>query len=122
MATALCPELIRVATGFAGPRVTVTAPPPMVMVRPFTGKVPATVAGAVVDLDLRSLYLKDLTLYGCTVLDPGVFAALVGHIENGRIAPLVARTFALEQIAEAQSLFLARQHTGKIVLTLDGQD
>ncbi|MDA9601328.1 hypothetical protein N9S61_00550 [Alphaproteobacteria bacterium] len=34
------------------------------------------IAGPIVDLDLRNLYLKDLTLYGSTVNDPYVFEKL----------------------------------------------
>ena len=74
------------------------------------------IAGAIVDLDLRTLYLKDLTLYGATALDSGVFGQLLHHIEAGRIAPLVAQTYPLEEIAEAQRAFLAKQFVGKIVL------
>ncbi|MBS3927670.1 MAG: zinc-binding dehydrogenase [Sphingomonadales bacterium] len=72
-----------------------------------------------VDLDLRTLYLKDLTLYGCTALDDGVFAQLVGHIERGEVRPLVCATFPLERIEAAQRVFLEKRHVGKIVLTID---
>ena len=78
--------------------------------------VAGAVAGPLVELDLRSLYLKDLTLYGCTVLGEGVFASLVDHIEQGRIAPLVAARYPLERLAEAQTAFLEKRHTGKIAI------
>jgi NADPH:quinone reductase-like Zn-dependent oxidoreductase len=74
------------------------------------------IAGPRVELDLRTLYLNDLTLFGCTVLDADVFANLVGYIERGEIRPLVAATFSLEDIVAAQELFLSKQHVGKIVL------
>jgi NADPH:quinone reductase-like Zn-dependent oxidoreductase len=80
--------------------------------------VSGAIAGAEVALDLRTLYLKDLALLGCTVLDPGVFAALVRRVERGEVRPVVAATFPLERIVEAQELFGAKQHVGKIVLTL----
>jgi NADPH:quinone reductase-like Zn-dependent oxidoreductase len=76
------------------------------------------IGGPSVELDLRALYLNDLTLFGCTVLDAGVFADLVGYIERGEIRPLVAATFSLEDIVAAQELFLTKQHVGKIVLTV----
>ena len=76
------------------------------------------IAGPDVALDLRTLYLNDLTLFGCTVLGDGVFAGLVHRIEHGDVQPLVAATFPLEQIVAAQELFLTKQHVGKIVLTL----
>jgi NADPH:quinone reductase-like Zn-dependent oxidoreductase len=72
----------------------------------------------VVDLDLRSLYLKDLTLLGATVMPVGIFETLVGYIERGEIKPLLARTFALREIAQAQEAFLRKEHVGNIVITL----
>jgi NADPH:quinone reductase-like Zn-dependent oxidoreductase len=69
-----------------------------------------------VSLDLRTLYLKDLRLIGCTVLDPGVFANLVRHSEAGEIMPLVSGVFPLSQIVAAQKAFLTKQHVGKIML------
>lgn len=72
------------------------------------------VAGAEVPLDLRTLYLKDLTLHGATVLGDGVFAGLVRRIEAGDIKPLVAATYDLKDLAAAQEAFLKRGHIGKI--------
>jgi NADPH:quinone reductase-like Zn-dependent oxidoreductase len=76
------------------------------------------IGGPLVELDLRTLYLNDLTLFGCTVLDPSVFSDLVGYIERSEIRPVIAATFSLEDIAAAQQLFLTKQHVGKIVLTV----
>lgn len=80
--------------------------------------VAGAIAGPLVELDLRTLYLKDLALFGCTVLGAGVFAELVDHIASGRIRPLVAATFALRDIAAAQAEFLTKRHVGKIVLEI----
>ena len=76
------------------------------------------IAGPWVELDLRVLYLNDLTMFGCTVLDPHVFGDVVGYIERGEIRPLVAATFPLRDIVAAQRLFLSKQHVGKIVLSV----
>ena len=78
--------------------------------------VAGAIAGPVVALDLRTLYLKDLRLIGCTVLEQGVFANLIGYIERGEIKPLVAATYPLNEIVAAQTAFLAKAHVGKIVL------
>jgi NADPH:quinone reductase-like Zn-dependent oxidoreductase len=75
------------------------------------------VAGPVVDLDMRTFYLKDLTLIGCTAWDQPVFPNLISYVEAGEIRPLVAGRFALEDIAEAQRELLERRHVGKLVLT-----
>ncbi len=74
------------------------------------------IAGPLVALDLRTLYLKDLTLMGCTFQDEVVFENLVRYIEAGEIRPLVAATFPLEDIARAQEAFLTKRYTGKLVL------
>jgi NADPH:quinone reductase-like Zn-dependent oxidoreductase len=80
--------------------------------------VSGAISGPIVDLDLRTLYLKDLRLIGCTVLEPEVFSNLVSYIERGEIKPLVAATFKLADIVAAQEAFLTKRHVGKIVLTL----
>ncbi|MEM7017079.1 MAG: alcohol dehydrogenase family protein [Pseudomonadota bacterium] len=77
------------------------------------------IAGPMVALDLRSLYLKDLSLFGCTVLEAEVFPNLLAHIENKRIKPVIAETFPLAKIVEAQSAFLSKKYVGKIVLVID---
>lgn len=74
------------------------------------------IGGPVVTLDMRIFYLKDLNLIGCTDWDEPVFGNLVGYIERGEIRPLVAKTMALEQIADAQREFLDKHHVGKFVL------
>lgn len=74
------------------------------------------IGGPVVNLDLRTFYLKDLTLIGCTAWDEPVFENLVSYIEKNQIKPLVAKTFALQDIASAQIEFLEKKHFGKFVL------
>jgi len=78
--------------------------------------VAGAIGGAEVTLDVRSLYLKDLSFFGCTVLEPEVFSNLVKRIESGDIKPLVAETYALSDIAKAQESFTTKKHVGKIVL------
>jgi NADPH:quinone reductase-like Zn-dependent oxidoreductase len=78
--------------------------------------VAGAISGPRVDLDLRTLYLKDLRLLGCTILEPEVFGNLVGYIERGEIRALVSAIYPLREIAAAQRDFLAKSHVGKIVL------
>lgn len=75
------------------------------------------IAGPMVPLDLRDLYLKDLTLIGSTAWDAPVFPSLIAAVEAGEIRPVVAAVFPLEEIATAQAAFLEKRHVGKIVLT-----
>ncbi len=78
--------------------------------------VSGAIAGALVELDLRTLYLKDLSFFGCTVLAPEVFGNLLRRIETGQIRPLLAATYPLKEIGAAQAAFAEKAHTGKIVL------
>jgi 2-desacetyl-2-hydroxyethyl bacteriochlorophyllide A dehydrogenase len=74
------------------------------------------IAGPIVSLDMRDMYLKDLTLIGSTAWGEQVFPNLISYIERGEIRPLLANVFPLEQIAEAQQAFLKKAHVGKFVL------
>jgi NADPH:quinone reductase-like Zn-dependent oxidoreductase len=42
---------------------------------------------------------------------------LVSELESGRLAPVVARTFPLERVADAHRFIQSRQNIGKVVLT-----
>lgn len=83
--------------------------------------VSGAIGGALVELDVRTLYLKDLSFFGCTVLEPEVFQNLVNCIEQHKITPIVAQTFPLKEINKAQDIFLKKKHVGKIVLKVSEQ-
>lgn len=74
------------------------------------------IGGPIVPLDLRTLYLNDLTLHGATVLPPEVFANLISYIESGEIKPVVAGTFPLSEMRRAQEAFMAKEHVGSFVI------
>ena len=74
------------------------------------------IAGPMVNLDMRDFYLKDINLIGCTAWDEPVFPNLIGYIERGEIKPLLAKTFPLEDIVQAQKEFLEKKHVGNFVL------
>ncbi len=74
------------------------------------------IAGATVEIDLRKLYLRHLSLIGSTLGTASEFAALVSYINAGKIKPLLAATYPLEQLREAQTAFEAKQFFGKIVI------
>ena len=77
------------------------------------------IAGPLVELDLRTLYLRDLEVLGATVMPAEVFTNLVSYIEKGEIRPLLAATFPLSQIRDAQAAFLKKQHVGNFVILVD---
>jgi NADPH:quinone reductase-like Zn-dependent oxidoreductase len=74
------------------------------------------IAGPVVRLDLRTLYLKQLELIGSTMGTHEEFASLVEQIASGRIKPLLARTYPLSDIRQAQRDFMNKNFFGKLVL------
>eukprot|EP00940_MAST-03C_sp_MAST-3C-sp2_P001916 g1916.t1 len=74
------------------------------------------IAGPTVNLDLRTLYLRDLTLLGATAWGPCVFPNLVSYIERGWLRPVVHATYPLSEIVKAQRAFSLKNHVGKIVL------
>jgi NADPH:quinone reductase-like Zn-dependent oxidoreductase len=74
------------------------------------------IAGPVVRLDLRTLYLKQLELIGSTMGPHEEFASLVEHIASGRVIPLLARTYPLSDIRQAQRDFANKTFFGKLVL------
>jgi len=77
------------------------------------------IAGPLVELDFRTMYLRDLTLIGCTGWDEPVFPSLIEAIENGDIKPALSKAFPLSDIVEAQEELQSRKHVGKLVLIPD---
>ncbi len=76
------------------------------------------IAGPIVELDLRTLYLKDLTLHGCTIPPESLMMELVSAIEHSLIKPVIAQSYHLQDLALAQADFLRKKHVGKIVLKI----
>lgn len=74
------------------------------------------ISGPLAQIDLRTIYLKDLNLLGCTFQDDEVFENLITYIEANEIHPVVSKTYPLAEIAQAQEDFLSKKHTGKLVL------
>ena len=80
------------------------------------------IAGPLVELDVRTLYLKDLTLMGSTYQDKICFKNLINYIENDEVKPIVAATFPLKDIGKAQEMFLEKKFVGKIVLIIPNDE
>ena len=81
-----------------------------------------TVAGAVAgplgELDLRILYLRNLSFLGCTAQPQHIFTDLVSYIEANEIVPTLAQTFPLHQLRDAQEAFLNKNFIGKIGISV----
>jgi NADPH:quinone reductase-like Zn-dependent oxidoreductase len=72
------------------------------------------IAGPIVELDLRTLYLRDLTLLGSTYQPASVFEDLIGYIEADELQPVMAAVYPLSELRSAQDAFLRKSHIGKI--------
>lgn len=74
------------------------------------------IGGPKVALDLRTLYLKNLSLFGSAVYLRESFPRLIDLVERGRITPFSTRTWPLSDIRAAQTEFLEKKHLGSLVL------
>ncbi len=79
------------------------------------------IAGPIVRLDLRTLYLRHLQFHGSSQGTRSAFKRLVSYIEQDKIRPLVGGTFKLSEIHQAQTAFIAKQFVGKLVVVPDAQ-
>ena len=87
----------------------------------------AFLGGAKAEVDFTTVLLKRLTLTGSTLrarsvdFKAGIADALREKVwpllESGRIAPVMAASFPLEEAAQAHALMESSSHIGKIVLT-----
>lgn len=84
--------------------------------------VAGAIGGPIVEADLRRIYLRDVTIHGCTYQPPEVFAALIAKVNSGEVRPLVSGTYRLEDIARAQEDFQSKRFAGKLVLLPPGEE
>tara|TARA_Y100001001_G_scaffold150014_1_gene160311 strand:+ start:735 stop:1844 length:1110 start_codon:yes stop_codon:yes gene_type:complete len=80
------------------------------------------IAGPMVELDVRTLYLKDLSLLGSTWQPKKVFENLIGYIERNEIRPVVAKKYALRDVVNAQKDFMAKRFSGKLAIEVANQN
>ena len=79
------------------------------------------IAGPVVEMDLRTIYLKQLTIHGSSHGSRAAFERLHGYIESGTIKPLLWQTYPLSKIIEAQADFKKKGYVGKLVMQPDAK-
>ena len=80
------------------------------------------IAGPMVELDVRTLYLKDLSLLGSTWQPKKVFENLIGYIERDVIRPVVAKRYALRDVVTAQQDFMTKRFSGKLAIEVAEQN
>ena len=74
------------------------------------------IARPIVELDLRTFYLRDLTFTGSTVTETAIAKNIVRYIEDREIKPCLAEVFPLSELKNAQKNFMEKKHVGNIVV------
>lgn len=82
--------------------------------------VAGAVAGAVVSLDVRRLYLHNVSLIGSSMHTPAHFDRLLADARAGSVRPRIAARYPLAELPRAQEEFLRGRHVGKIVVAPSG--
>jgi NADPH:quinone reductase-like Zn-dependent oxidoreductase len=75
--------------------------------------------GPTVNLDLRFLFSRNLTLLGARMSTKREFQQLTSEIFSGRIKPKIDRVYPLEEAFKAHERLESRHQIGKIVLKID---
>jgi NADPH:quinone reductase-like Zn-dependent oxidoreductase len=76
------------------------------------------IGGPEVAFNLRHVVYRDLEMHGSTVTPIEVFHDVVRYIEAGEIRPVLSATYRLEELAQAQQVFLDKNYIGKIVIEI----
>ncbi len=72
--------------------------------------------GPTVELDLRHVFFRHLTIYGSMMGSQAELLEATRFIAEGRLRPVVDRTFPMSQAAEAHRYIEERRQFGKVVL------
>ena len=75
-------------------------------------------SGPDVTFNLRALFSKNVTVFGNYMGSIDGLKKAVQWAEEGRLKPLVGKTFPLDQTREAQRCMISRDFFGKIVVTV----
>lgn len=79
------------------------------------------IAGPIVNLDLRTIYLKHLTIHGSSQGTRGAFKRLLNYIKSGQVKPRLDKQFKLSEFHRAQMYFMEKQFVGKVVVVPDAK-
>lgn len=78
--------------------------------------VAGALGGHTVAFDVRRLYLHNARIIGSSMHTPTHFAMLMDIARQGRVRPVIAKTYSLDQTAQAQEELGRRRHVGKLVM------
>lgn len=74
------------------------------------------IAGPMVTIDWRKIYLKHLTVLGSTMGTARESKQIVKYIASGRLTPLLSGAYPLSDLVQAQKDFRKKTHFGKLVV------
>lgn len=72
--------------------------------------------GHEVRFDLRHLFFKSLSFLGSTMGTPEELRTVLGHVEAGRLSPVIDSVFRLDEIRKAHERLADRAVFGKVVV------
>ncbi len=75
-------------------------------------------SGPTVELDMRYVFSRQLRIYGARLGSLMEMRAVWSLVEDGRLKPVVDRTYPLEQARQAHERLESRGQFGKVVLSL----
>jgi len=80
---------------------------------------PGATTGPMVQLDLRYLFWRQLSILGSTMANQREFEEVMKLVFMGRLKPVVDKVFPLEKAREAHEYLARGEHFGKVVLSMD---
>jgi zinc-binding alcohol dehydrogenase/oxidoreductase len=75
-------------------------------------------AGHIPALNTRTLYWKQISIFGSTMGTEDEFLSMLDFVHKHRLAPVIDQTFPLDQVNQAFGRMLEGGHFGKIVLKI----
>jgi NADPH:quinone reductase-like Zn-dependent oxidoreductase len=75
-------------------------------------------AGSLTNVSMRSIYWKQLSIYGTTMGTRDEFLSMLVLLESRNIKPIVDQTFDLFQVNEAFDRMQSQEQFGKILLKI----
>jgi NADPH:quinone reductase-like Zn-dependent oxidoreductase len=74
--------------------------------------------GPEVSVILRQLFMREITILGAYMGSVSEFNRVNQVLNQGKLSPIVHKTWPLEEAARAQEALLAKEHVGKLVLEI----
>ncbi len=77
-----------------------------------------TTSGNMIEIDMRVVFFKNLSILGSTMGGHGEFSEIIKLATQGKIKPILDSTFPIEKIRDAHVRLESRKAFGKVVITM----